>query len=547
MSDGAQRVTAASWLLAGAAAILVAGCNGFISDPGVSDPEGGDAPEEACELCVGDSPTLRLTRLEYERTLRTVLGDAIVDELRLDHLPSDGTAGPFASNAFFDVNDDGVEAYRAVAESVGEIVMIHADDLLGCDGAAPDCVDLFLTRLGTSFYRRPLDGAELTAYRALFEQAASAGTYADGVRLVITAFLQAPSFLYRIEVGVPSRRDGVRELTGYELATRLSFFLWKSGPDQALLDAAEAGLLDTPQGVESEARRLLSDPRADLTIARFHTEWLGVDDLMNHRVDDTRYPTFEDVKDDMLLETETFALHVFRTGDARLETLLTAPYSFMTPELAQHYGIDEALEPGTMSQVMLDPSERAGILTHASFITSHGNDPASAAVHRGKAIRERLLCLSLPPPPAVNTIIAPDPTLSSRQQLEQKTSPTACATCHQLMNPLGFPFEHYDVVGAFRELDGPHPIDASGTVVGTDVDGDVDGAIDLAGRLAQSEDVHRCVARQWFRFALGRSDAEQDEPSLEAAYQRYRDSGDDLRELIIAITTTDAFRLRGVP
>jgi hypothetical protein len=168
-------------------------------------------------------------------------------------------------------------------------------------------------------------------------------------------------------------------------------------------------------------------------------------------------------------------------------------------------------------------------------------------VHRGKAVRERLLCQTLPPPPPVDTIIAPDPTLSSREQLEQKTSPAACATCHTLMNPVGFTFEHYDIVGAFRTVDGVHPIDATGTLTQTDVDGDVDGAIELATQLARSDDVHQCMARQWFRYALGRSETNDDEPSISASYERYRAADDDLRELIIAITTTDSFRHRGVP
>lgn len=521
-------------------------CQGQIGDPGVAPGETPGPTATDCELCLGDSYLLRLTRGEYERSLRTVFGDAVVDPLRTDFLPSDGSAGPFASNAFFDVDDDGVEGYRAVAEAAGAAAALQVDTLITCDATDPACVDELVSDLGAQLYRRPLRDEERAAYVSLFDEYATTGTAADGLRLVVTAMLQSPIFLYRIEVGLPTERDGVRELTGYELATRLSFFLWQSGPDAALMEAAESGALDTREGIEAQARRMLADDRADEMITRFHLEWLGVDELENKRVDDAQFPSFEALKFEMIAETEAFALHVFRDGDARLDTLLTAPYTFVTPGLAAHYGMAD-VPAGELTMVTLDPAERAGVLTQAGFIAASTHDASAAGVHRGLAIRERFLCQSLPPPPPVDTIIAPDPTLSSREKLEAKTSPPECQACHILMNPVGFTFEHYDAIGAFRTMDGAHPIDATGSVPDSDIAGNIDGALELARELAASDEVTQCVARQWLRFALARPTGAADQASTEAAYEAYVDADGDLRELVIAITTSNSFRYRGVP
>lgn len=527
--------------------LSLAACNGQISDGTSGSPPLPTTEDPAsCELCVGSSYLLRLTRSEYERSLRAVLGDDVVDPLRIDFLPSDGHAGPFASNAFFDVDDDGVEAYRAVAEAAGTESALHADTLLGCDGAEPACVEGFISSVGSQLYRRPLSDEETTTYRALFEEFAALGTAADGVRLVITAMLQAPSFLYRVEVGLPTDQDGVRALTGYEVATRLAFFFWGSGPDARLMEAAAAGDLETREGIEEQARRMLADDRSNAMLARFHLAWLGVHELETKRVDDGLFPSFEGLKFDMIAETEAFVLHVVRNDDARMETLLTAPYTFVTPALAAHYGMAD-VPPGEMTMVTMDPSERAGVLTQAGFIAAHTNDPSSAGVHRGIAVRERFFCQTLPPPPAVDTIIAPDPTLSTRQKLEVKTSPTACQGCHALINPVGFTLEHYDAMGVYRTRDGAHPIDASGAVPNTDVAGTIDGALELSRELARSDEVKQCLAQQWLRFALGRPTGPEDQSSADEVYDAYVAPEGDILELIIAVATSPSFRYRGVP
>jgi hypothetical protein len=521
----------------------LAACTGAISD---ANPERSRPPDpETCAICAGESRLPRLTRSEYERSIRDALGERAIAGFRADRLPPDGSVGPFASNAYFAVDDDGVEAYRTVAEAVGESAAPEMETLLGC-GASPDeaCVEAFVGRTGARLFRRPFGADELASYLALYRTGVAEGTAADGFRLLVTALLQSPSFLYRIEIGVPTVEPDARALTGFEIATRLSFFLWKTAPDQQLFDAAAAGELDNADGIAMHARRMLEDPRADVALVEFHDGWLGVGDVLSHSVDDARYPEFATLKADMLAETETFVLHVFRESDARLSTLLTAPYTFASPSLAAFYGVEGLTEA---SRIDLDPAIRAGVLTHASFLASHTHDATTAGVHRGKIIREEFLCQTMPNPPPIDTVIAPNPMLSSREQLEEKTSPDTCRACHVLMNPIGFTFEHFDAIGRYRTMDGEHAIDATGDVQLSDIAGPIDGAVELSQRLAASESVHRCLAQQWLRFALGRPSQDLDRRSLDQAFAAYDASGRDLRELIVAITTTDAFRYRRVP
>jgi hypothetical protein len=531
-----------------AAVATLSGCSGFL-ESGASGPSGwtaGARAGSACETCVGGSLISRLTRFEYQRIVRAALGDAIADALRYDYLPADGHAGPFASNALLHVDDDGVEAYRSVAELAGaaasEEIARDPSGFLGCDASAPTapCIAAFVDRIATVLFRRAPTDAERAPYVALFETARASGTTADGARMVVTALLQSPLFLYRLEIGVPTGDPAIVRLTGVELAARLAAFAWRGAPDDALLAAAAAGDLDTDDGLAREARRMILDRRADVTIARFHTGWLGMDELDQ---EPGSLPELEGLNDEMYRETGDFAVHVFREGDARLDTLLTAPYTIADDALIAIYGGTRA----ATGELELDPDQRAGVLTHAGFFAAHTPSPATAGIYRGRVVREAFLCQTLPNPPPIDTVIEPDPLLSPRQQLEQKTSPERCQACHVLMNPTGFLFEHYDRLGRYRTTAFEFPVDATGEVNASDIEGPLDGAVELAHALAASEEVDRCVARQWMRYALGRLDHADDAASLEAAYARYLEADRDLRELLVAIVLTDSFRHRRLP
>jgi Protein of unknown function (DUF1592)/Protein of unknown function (DUF1588)/Protein of unknown function (DUF1595)/Protein of unknown function (DUF1585)/Protein of unknown function (DUF1587) len=514
------------------------------SDDGVAGSEGESTAGEsggAADAAVSPSDVARLTRLEYERTVTAIFGAELAADVDFEGLPADGRLGRFESNAGLDVNIDSVDAYRIVAEDVGEAAGARAASLLGCE-ESPECVAAFITSYGRFIYRRSLSAGELDVFVQFWNANREGGELADAMRLVVTALLQTPDFLYRLEKGGAGDDGEVRRLTGEEVASRLSFFLWKSGPDTELLDAAAAGDLDSAEGLLAQAERLLADPRADDTLVRFHNVWLGIDAFETELVDAERFPEFEALRADMIDETRQFILHVIREDDAQVSTLFTAEYSFASPELAAFYG--DGVASSDDGEITLDPRQRMGLLTHASYLTAHARTPERAPIYRGRSLLVDMFCKQLTPPPNVNTTIDFDSSSSARQQIEDATAGPACTGCHRMINPLGFLFENYDGVGQWRTMDGVYPVEAAAEVVGTDIDGAYANATELITRLGDSADLQACVSRQWMRFALSRPEGSEDEGSIVAASEQ---AGGDIHALIGALTQTDAFRHRRLP
>ncbi len=545
------------WIPATLCALLSAGCYSGVSvgadsrddvdtapagdagetTEGDSGETGADDAEPAADA-VSVSGLSRLTSAEYERTVTAIFGEALVADVNFEDLPPDGTIGRFETNAGLDVNIDSVDGYRLVAEDIGFAAGENVAALLGCD-ESPACVEAFIREHGLLIYRRPLNDAEVGVFVEFWDAMRADGSLADAMRMTVTALLQTPDFLYRLERGEDGDEGDLRRLTGYEVASRLSFFLWGAGPDLELLEAAGAGELDSGAGVEAQTERLLADPRADDTILRFHKSWLGLQSLATQEVDAEEFPEFEALRDDMIAETEAFILHVFREDDATVSTLLSADYSFASPELAAMYG--EGVESVDGEQITLNPEQRLGILTQASYLASHARSPQRAPIYRGTSLLVDLFCVQFPPPPDVGTVVEFDSSASARQQIEDATAGLECQGCHVSINPLGFLFEHYDALGRWRTMDGVYPVDAAASIASTDIDGEYADAIEFIPRLAESEQVQRCVSRQWMRFALSRPDGAMDADSIAQAADEARG---DMRALVGALTQTDAFRYR---
>ena len=248
----------------------------------------------------------------------------------------------------------------------------------------------------------------------------------------------------------------------------------------------------------------------------------------------------------MRAETTAFTNHVIRAGDGLMSTLFTANFSFLDGPLFALYGVTQpaGFTPG--AQVNLDPTQRAGLLTQASFLAAHSHPNQTSPVHRGMLVRENLLCQPLEAPPAnVNNVPpSPTPTTSTRDRFAQHSSDPSCGGCHKLMDPIGLGFEHYDSIGAYRTLDGNQLVNASGEIlsVQADVAGPFDGAVELSNKLAVSREVAECMANQWFRFALGRIESKDDACTLKAIYDGFEASGGNVRELLTALVISDAFR-----
>lgn len=418
-------------------------------------------------------PLRRLTRVQYEFAVADLLG--IASEVS-DALPPDDIVAGFATNTVSSTSAARLRQYMTTAETLAERAAPSTfDEIVSCDVAqlgTAKCIERFVHIFGRRAYRRPLTAREKSAYQRLFAEISGKTDQRTGIEVLISTFLQSPHFLYRHERR-PEPGAEPRRLNGYELASRLSLLIWASIPDDALLDAAAAGKLDTAEGLRNEAERLLANKRAARGLASFHRQWLELTELDQIIKYGSRFPQFTDaLRSAMLREAGDFADTVIRSADGSLRRLLTASFTIAEPALAKLY---EAPHPGTgAARVALDPRRRSGILTLASVMAAHAHPDDSAPVQRGSLIRRRLLCTSLhPPPPSVDmTPPAFDPKQSRREQFASHSKSPACRGCHHLMDPLGFGFEHYDGIGAYRSTDGGKEVDASGSITGSqDLDG----------------------------------------------------------------------------
>lgn len=518
----------------------------------------GDAPVDQASLasCAstfepGEAPIRRMTRAEYNNTVRDLLGDTsrpadafVVEEEALgfnNQATSLGVTQLLAEQLM-------VAAEKISATAAADIPKLipYCDPAQSGDAA---CAGQFIERFGKRAYRRPLTLDEVSRFHQLYAWGAAQQGFKKGVALVIQAMLQSPHFLYRVELGMPDPViDDVVRLSSYEVASRLSYLLWNSMPDEELLSLADEGKLLKGEEVEQQARRMLEDARAREAVANFHTQWLKLSHIETISKDASTYPAYTPgLRSLWKQETEAFLEHVVFDGEGDVSTMLSAPYSMMNAELAAFYGIPGGPSGAAFERVDLDEAERAGILTQASLLAVHAKPNQSSPVHRGKFVREMLLCQTLPPPPNNIQIKPPEvkPGATTRERFSEHSTNPTCASCHTLMDPIGFGFEHYDGIGQWRDVDQGLPVDATGEVTGTtDADGPFDGAVELAKRLASSEQVRQCVATQWFRFGYGRAELADDRCVMADIQDAFTKSGGNIKELLVTLTLTEAFRFR---
>ncbi len=515
--------------------------------------DGGLDPDDPASLCmdadIGDTALRRLTATQYDHTVRDLLG---LDGGYTADFSPDERVGAFKSNATAAVVELQVEQYMGAAETIAQDATADLEVLLPCDVTQGDtCASEFLADFTARAYRRPLDADELDRVLGVYQtgKTESGGDMQAGLRVAIAAVLQSPHFLYHVEFGAPQAGDDMVALDGYELASRLSYFLWDTMPDGALFDAAATGGLQTADGVREQVDRMLASPKAQETIALFHQQWLGMDELEHAEKDPEMFPTYdgtlaESMKDDVA----SFANWVLTEGDGRLATLLTANVTLTDdPRLHEIYGVTPPADRIAGEPIELPAEERAGILTMPGVMAEHAHPDQTSPIHRGVLLRQNFFCQQLPPPPpdVDNVPPSPSPDATTRERFSQHTDDAACSGCHVQIDPLGFGLESYDSVGAFRtEEDNGLPIDDVGEIVLSDVDGPFEGGPELAALLAQSGTVQECASRQWFRFALGRVETEADECAIDGIAEAFQDSDADVRVLLREIALSSAFRFR---
>ena len=373
-------------------------------------------------------------------------------------------------------------------------------------GHQPTCASRIMTDLTRRAFRRPVGPAEVAKYTALVRQAQQdESSFEEGLSVGIQAILVSPDFLFRIERNRPSLRPAAaQQITQHELATRLSYFLWGSMPDENLRRAADTGTLRAPGVLAAQVRRMLRDPKAATLAEQFAGQWLQFRALESTTRNRERFPDFEDyLRRSMRRETELFVAHVVREDRSILD-FLDAKYSFMNERLARHYGIPGVSGPA-FRRVDLTGTPRAGVMTQASVLTVSSYATRTSPVLRGKWILENLLDSAPPPPPAdvPNLEEASIGTAASmRQQLEAHRKDPTCASCHKRMDPLGFGLENFDAVGAWRTADGNFPIDATGRLP----DGETfNGPEELRVVLSAQRDVFaRALTSKLLTYSLGR-------------------------------------------
>ncbi len=515
----------------------------MIADPGGPAIRARTPTEGLCDrIEVPHGALGHLTRAQYDNTVRDLLGTAepIASAFPGDQVVDGLEVGTNVSPAL-------VEGYFDAADALASSAVQDLTALLGCDPASTGedaCFDRFLPGFLLHAYRRPATPEEISDYTALYRAGKTEQGFAVGVQLVVQATLVSPYFLYRVEPAPPGATPGTLvSADGFVVASRLSYFFWNSMPDDVLFAAADAGELSTPEGVAEQARRLLEDERAHEGLRNFYRQWLELDQVSALQKDPTLFPDFDAATAaDLRASLEAQIDAVLWDGDASLESLFTGGDVFVDARLAPIFGMSD-VSGDELVRRQADPSERAGILTHPALLAATAHADQTTPVLRGKFVRTQFLCQNLPPPPpdVMFNVADPAPGLSTRERFARHSTDPSCAGCHHLMDPIGFGLEGYDPIGRFRETEEGVEVDTRGELLDTDVDGAFDGAIELSEKLAGSEQAHQCVARQLFRYAVGRTERTSESCVLDGIYDVASRNGWSIPEMMVAVTQTPSF------
>ncbi|HEY2012157.1 MAG TPA: DUF1592 domain-containing protein [Bryobacteraceae bacterium] len=494
----------------------------------------------------------RLTHSQFNHTVRDLLGDQTAPAEQFP--PEDFVNGFRNQSQAQNLSPLLIEAYSGAAEKLARNAFRGGDShgLVPCKPSA-SCRARFVREFGLKAFRRPLDAGEQKRYETLMSRETE---FLSGAQLVVEAMLQSPNFLFRLD------ETSDPKLKPYVTASRLSYALWDTMPDEELFRAAARGDFATPQAVESTARRMLQDPRARESLSEFVSQWLRFDRILTASKDRRKYPQFQpETALAMTEEARTFVSDLV-WNDRNFMDLFTANYGYVNVELAPIYKVPAPSKQ--FDRVAFAPgSERAGILGQALFLALTAKPDDSSPTARGLFIREQFLCQHVPDPPAgVNTNLPP-PTeakpQTNRDRMSEHTNNPSCATCHKLIDPIGFGFEKFDAIGARRDKftlqfftdrgEGRRTnirnvdlnIDPAGYVAGIP-DSQFSSPSELGAVMAKSAQCQECVVKQYFRYTVGHVDTPADRPAIRRLLERFQGSQFRFKELIVLLA-----RLREFP
>ena len=492
---------------------------------------------------------VRLTASQYERSLKDIFGSsiAIAGNKVAPGFRDDGLLAIGARR--LTITSAEMQQYEKLAQEMAAQVVDPARraTLLGCkpgSESGPDdlCAAAFLKKVGMFLFRRPLTGEELQSYVATQSAAArQLKSFNAGLRAALSRMLVAPEFLFRIEETEPDpRRPGSQRLDGYSTASRLSFFLWDSAPDAELLASAQSGKLQTPAGLKQQVDRMLISPRLERGLRAFFSDMLGFDGFATLSVDSTLYPRFtKNVLEDADEQTLRTIVDQLLVRNMSYGDLFVARDTFLTPSLAALYGVPLPRSQEMGGAVPWVPyrfpegDPRVGILSHVSFLSLNSHPGTSSPTLRGKALREKLLCQTVPPPPGnVDFSLVEDLNnpkyRTARQRLLAHASESLCAGCHKITDPMGLALENFDTAGGFRTKERGEPIDTSGSLNGKNFD----GIQQLAEVLKEAPGTTSCLINRAYSYGTQRKPTRDERAWLTALQTDLSKDGVKWRDLM---------------
>ncbi len=518
---------------------------------------------------VGSTPVRRISRVEYDNMVRDLgldpNGTAPANQFVAEQKIDTGKAGNFNTNAYATVsgtlmNQQYLEAAEALASAAVSNTNTLNNLLPGCSSQDASCAQQFITKFAGKAFRGQLDATETTNLTNLFSAVSAKFDFATGIQAVIEAVLTSPRFLFVLEFGQPGASGKAIPLSPMELATRLSLYIWRSLPDQTLIDAANNGQLATASDVATQATRMLADPKAKSALQDFADQWLDIEN-MNAVTKDTQFTKWTPmVAADLHTETlTTFAQSVLTGSDYK--TLLTSPSSYINGDLAGFYGVGGNPSFDNPTNVSTSSNPRTGILSQGSVLAAHSHTSLPSPTKRGRLVRQQILCEEVPDPPAaIAGMPIPPPPASIGSSttralylahIDPSRANGACNACHQYMDWLGFAFDDYDATGAYKTTEGSGnaPVDPSGKFVpypnmAGDLSGTFSDASDMITQISNSDQAMQCFALQELRYALLRAETADDACSAQQVYQTFKTSGYGLKQLIVAVVSSDAFMYR---
>jgi hypothetical protein len=547
-------------------AVALAGCSGGgpgarSGSGGIGSDAGGGSGGAVSALDPGTKAIHRLNATEYNATVADVLGTSLQ--------PANGSwrggelAGFDNIASVLGVDDAQYQRYFDAAQALATEVM--ASDRLrarfvSCDLTDPACVTASIKGAGLRLVRRPLDPEELQTYQRVYESARALGQ--DGpaaFTLVLQTLLSSAEFLYRIELDPDPASTAGHPLGPFELASRLSYFLWSSAPDDRLLDTASNGSLLNAEVLSATVDRMLADSKSERFVSNFAGQWLGAREVVSHPVGSQFFRWSRPIAQAASQEVFLYFSHFLRSGRSWFE-FPTADVNFVDAALAYFYGMPaDAREVGKFEPVEDAGDKRAGFFGLAGFLSVTSLDRRTSPSRRGRWIVSNLLCRDPPPPPPIIPMLGgnqsgPDggaETVNIRESLEQHRQNPGCAACHRLFDPYGLALEQFDAIGLFRAAyDDGTPVDASATLPATSAshpDGMVIEGLDgLSRAVAADPDFGACLARKLLTYGLGRTMTASDARQVEQARGEWLEPGQtpSIGRLLHALVSTQAFLSR---